>query len=404
MPVSPFAPKMLPVLPQVPGLAMAAEATGLKVSRGGKAARDMLLVRLPEGTRVAGRFTTSQTAAAPVRWCRDVVGRGRARALLVNAGNANAFTGARGEADVVRTAETVAAAMGCAAEEVIIASTGVIGEPLPMEKMLAGIATCAANLSEATPWLHAAEAIGTTDTYPKLCCETWERGHAFGIAKGSGMIAPDLATMLAFLWVTGLEEGSGFEKSLAEACATSFEAITVDGDTSTNDSVVAFALPSGGGAMSTGEAAAHAALAAACANLALQVVADGEGITKLITVDVKGAASQADAKRLAFAIANSPLVKTAIAGEDANWGRVVMAIGKSGARVDPAALSITFGSERVASGGARDPDYSEARAAAYLKTPNIDIHVDLGLGQGAFVARTCDLTHEYIRINADYRS
>ncbi len=402
--ISPFAPKTLPVLPQVPGLAIAAEAVGLKVARGKAAPRDMLLVRLPEGTRVAGRFTTSQTAAAPVRWCREIVARGTARALLVNAGNANAFTGARGEADVIRCAEAVAAQLDCAADEVLVASTGVIGEPLPMDTMMAGITRCAAKLSEATPWLHAAEAIGTTDTYPKLCCEDSGGGRVFGIAKGSGMIAPDLATMLAFLWATGSEASTALQERLTMACATSFEAITVDGDTSTNDTVLAFALPPLEAVVNAPLPASPAPLAAACASLARQVVADGEGISKLITVAVKGAISKGDAKRVAFSIANSPLVKTAIAGQDANWGRVVMAVGKSGARVDPTTLTIAFGDERVASGGARDPDYSETRAAAYLKRPHIDIHVDLGLGQGAFVAYTCDLTHEYIRINADYRS
>lgn len=397
---SPFAPATPAQLQALAALRFSSCASGVKAN----GRPDLLLVALAEGTRVAGRFTTSQTVAAPVRHAKRVCERGYARALLVNSGNANAFTGRAGELAVEHCAARVAERLGVSPEEVIIASTGVIGEPLPLEKLLAGIDLCAAKLSPESSWLEAAEAISTTDTFPKLArAEHSEGVFAQGIAKGSGMISPHLATMLAFLFLEGAQlSAAELASALADASATSFEAITVDGDCSTNDSVVAFALPGPG--PGPGRGAGPEVLGALCAELAEQVVSDGEGISKRFDVSVRGAADVASAKQVALAIANSPLVKTAMAGQDANWGRVVMAIGKSGVTVDQNALRIAFGEHLVAEAGARAASYDEAQVSAYLKAPRVVIHVDLALGEAAFRVMASDLTHGYIRINADYRS
>jgi glutamate N-acetyltransferase / amino-acid N-acetyltransferase len=408
--ISPFAPGRLPELPPVEGVRLAAAEAGIRY-RGRK---DLLLVRFEPAAAVAGVFTTSRCASAPVEWCREHLKAGRSRALVVNSGNANAFTGMRGRQAAEATAAAAARAVGCGPDEVFLASTGVIGEPLdpaPFERHLGQLAR------EAEPdrFADAARAIMTTDTYPKLATRTVELGgrtvRLNGIAKGSGMIAPDMATMLAFLFTDAYVPEPDLQGMLERAVAGSFNAITVDGDTSTSDTVLLFA---------TGEAAAGAApgaedgepaydalaeaLDALCLDLAHQIVKDGEGCSKFVEVRVAGAQSDASARRIAASIANSPLVKTAIAGEDANWGRVVMAVGKAGEPADRDRLAIWFGPHKVAEAGERSASYSEEAVSAYMRASELAIRVDLGLGGGQAVMWTCDLTRDYIAINADYRS
>ena len=359
-------------------------------------------------------FTTSRCASAPVDWDRALLPAGAARALVVNSGNANAFTGMKGRAAVEATAASAAAAVDCRVEEVFLASTGVIGEPLDPAPFAAHLGRLAA---EARPggFMEAARAIMTTDTFPKVATRRVETpGGSItinGIAKGAGMIAPDMATMLSFIFTDAPIGARPLQASLAEAVAGSFNAITIDSDTSTSDTVLAFAT---GAARASGVAdldadaaaldAFRSALADLCLDLAHQVVRDGEGATKFIEVAVSGAADDRSAKRVALAIGNSPLVKTAIAGEDANWGRVVMAVGKAGEPADRDRLAIHFGEHRVAFEGERDPDYSEEAVSAYMKNSDLTLRVDLGLGDGRATIWTCDLTAEYVAINADYRS
>jgi glutamate N-acetyltransferase / amino-acid N-acetyltransferase len=372
---------------------------------------DLTLAELAEGTSVAGVFTKSACASSEVELGRQNIAQGRARALVVNAGNSNAFTGWRGREAVEAIMAQVSEAFGCPAEEVFVSSTGVIGVPLPKDKARAGIAAALA----ATPctFEDATHAIGTTDTFPKgagasaMIGDT--RVELAGIIKGSGMIAPDMATMLGYIFTDAEVAPAFLQEALELANAATFSCITVDGDTSTSDTVMAFATGKAGNARieswtSPGADAFAAALADVCRNLAQLVVRDGEGARKFITIRVSGAVSDASARAVGLSIANSPLVKTAIAGEDANWGRVVMAVGKAGEPADRDRLSIAFGGIWTAKNGLPVEGYDEAPVAAHLKGEEIDIAVNLGLGDGRATVWTCDLTHGYIAINADYRS
>ncbi len=372
---------------------------------------DLTYVTLPEGTSVAGVLTQSRCPSPEVEWCRAALTLGQARALVVNAGNSNAFTGHRGRAAVEAVAARAAAHLGCKPSDVFVASTGVIGVPLPIDKAEAGLD--AAFAAEPCDWLAAAETIGTTDTYAKGASVTAiVDGRSVtlnGIIKGSGMIAPDMATMLGFIFTDAAVEAPFLERALSAANAPSFSCITVDGDTSTSDTVLAFATGAAGNRPlvdddSLGADAFRAALADLCRQLALLVVRDGEGATKLIEIQVDGADSDRSAHRIAMSIANSPLVKTAIAGEDANWGRVVMAVGKAGEPAERDQLAIRFGTTQVARDGLAVEGYDEAPVAAHLKGDHVEIGVELGLGDGRATVWTCDLTHGYISINADYRS
>jgi glutamate N-acetyltransferase/amino-acid N-acetyltransferase len=407
--VSPLAPKRFPRLPDVAGVRLAAGSAGL----GYRGRRDLLLVELAPGTTAAGVLTRSSTAAPPVDWCRAGLKGGRARALVVNAGNANAFTGRVGLDAVETTARAAAKAIGGQPAEVFVASTGVIGEPLPVERLVRALPGLKRRL-ESGAWKAAADAIRTTDTYAKGAGAVAEiDGRAInivGFAKGSGMIAPDMATMLAFVFTDARLPAPVLKSVLRSANARSFNAITVDSDTSTSDTVLLFA---------TGKGPSHrpvetatdpclkdfrAKLGAVMTDLAQQIVRDGEGASKFVTVTVTGAESARAARRIALAIANSPLVKTAIAGEDANWGRIVMAVGKAGEKADRDRLAIRIGDVLVAEHGAVHPDYVEAEAARHMKGREIDIAVDVGVGRGRATVWTCDLTHGYIDINADYRT
>lgn len=407
-PVSPLAPKSYPDLPEVAGVRFATAEAGIKY----KNRTDVLLATFSPGTTVAGVFTTSRCPSAPVDWCRDNLGGGVARALLVNSGNANAFTGKKGKAAVALSAEIVSKALDIAPSEIFLASTGVIGEPLPAEKF-AGVTASLVERQAAGPWIDAAKAIMTTDTYPKVATATVEFDGVpvviSGIAKGSGMIAPDMATMLSFIFTDLPIAAPVLQALLKPAVDTSFNAVTVDSDTSTSDTCLVFATGKADVAAieSLEDPRAEvfgAALADVLNELAIHVVRDGEGATKMVTITVEGAASDKSAFRIAQSIGNSPLVKTAIAGEDANWGRIVMAVGKAGEPADRDRLEISFGEIRVATEGERDPSYDEKAVSAYMKNEDIAIRVGLGLGSGRATVYTCDLTHGYITINGDYRS
>ena len=372
---------------------------------------DLTIAELAEGTSAAGVFTKSACASSEVELGREAVKLGRARALVVNAGNSNAFTGWRGRAAVEAIRAQVSGALGCGLDDVFVSSTGVIGVPLPIDKAEAGIA--AALAAEPCGWEDAANAIGTTDTFTKGAGAAAMIGpyrvELAGIIKGSGMIAPDMATMLGYVFTDADVAPAFLQEALDRANAATFSCITVDGDTSTSDTVMVFATGKAGNPRienwdSAGADAFAAALTDVCRQLAQLVVRDGEGARKFITIRVSGATSDASARTIGLAIANSPLVKTAIAGEDANWGRVVMAVGKAGEPADRDRLSIAFGGVWAARNGVPVEDYDEAPVAAHLKGEEIDIAVDLGLGDGHAIVWTCDLTHGYIAINADYRS
>ena len=372
---------------------------------------DLTYVTLNPGTVVAGVVTQSKCPSPEVEWCRAALTLGQARALVVNAGNSNAFTGHRGRAAVEAIAARTAAHLGCQPSDVFVASTGVIGVPLPIDKAEAGLD--AAFAAEPCGWDDAAATIMTTDTFAKAAVTRAVVGgktvNLVGIVKGSGMIAPDMATMLGFIFTDAAVDPVFLQGALSAANTRSFSCITVDSDTSTSDTVLAFATGTAGNASlvdddSDGADAFRAALADLCHQLALLVVRDGEGATKLIEITVAGADSDRSAHRIAMSIANSPLVKTAIAGEDANWGRVVMAVGKAGEPAERDALSIRFGETQVAEGGLAITGYDEAPVTAHLKGSEISIGVDLGLGDGSATVWTCDLTHGSIAINADYRS
>ena len=410
-PVSPLAPAGFPDLPRIAGAEFAAGAAGVRYA----GRDDVMVARLAPGSTLAGVFTRSATRSAPVLDGEAKLARMRAAcengaAFVVNAGNSNAFTGAAGVASVAAISEAAAEALGVPAGCVLSSSTGVIGEPLPHERITAALPALAGGLSpDGLP--ACARAIMTTDTFAKgACAEVALAGGTVriaGIAKGSGMIAPDMATMLAYIFTDAAIPRPGLQRLLGRLTNRTFNAITVDGDTSTSDTVLLAATGKGPaiGDLRGADARAFAdALEGVMRDLAMQIVRDGEGATKFLAVRVTGAASATDARRVAMAIANSPLVKTAVAGEDANWGRVVMAVGKSGARADRDRLSIAFGPVRVAENGARVPGYSETEASAYMKGSELEIHVDLGLGKAADTVWTCDLTHRYIDINADYRS
>jgi len=407
--ISPLAPKSFAHLPPLAGVRLATGEAGIKYRN----RTDVLLAMLAPGTEVAGVLTKSKTAAAPVDWCRAQLKRGQARALVVNSGNANAFTGQAGMAGARAVAEAASAVIGCKASDVFLASTGVIGEPLPAEKITRILGKVADDAS-ASGWRAAAEAIMTTDTYPKLATATamidGVKVTLNGIAKGSGMIAPDMATMLAFVFTDASLPAAVLQECLNAGVGPSFNSITVDSDTSTSDTLLLFATGKGAkhGAVTKASdkrlAGFRRSLDALLLDLALAVVKDGEGAQKLIQVDVTGAESNDAARRVALSVANSPLVKTAIAGNDANWGRVVMAVGKSGEAADRDRLKISFGSQVVAEKGARAPKYDEAAATKAVTGREVQIAVDLGLGKGVARVWTCDLTHGYIDINGSYRS
>ena len=408
LPVSPLAPKNPPRLPPLPGVEIAVGNSGTRY----QGRPDVLLMRFPKGTTVAGLLTRSSMPGAPVDWCRKQLPKGKARALVVNAGNANVFTGKAGRQAVEAVAAAAAKVAGCAAGEVMLASTGVIGQILPHEKIAATVTSIAGQLAF-DAWRHAAETIRTTDTFAKVATATAEIGgvpvRINGFAKGSGMIAPDMATMLCFVATDAKLPAEVLQALLAKGNDLSFNCLTVDGDTSTSDTLLMFA---------TGQAK-HVAIKTAgdaklrhfaealnglLADLAEQVARDGEGAKKLVTVNVSGAANAKSARRIALAIANSPLVKTAIAGEDANWGRIVMAVGKSGEKADRDKLVVTIGGQQVTQNGMIRPGYDEAKATMHLRGSEVTIGVDVGVGKATAKVWTCDLTHGYIDINADYRS
>jgi glutamate N-acetyltransferase/amino-acid N-acetyltransferase len=407
--VSPLAPKGFPKLPPLAGVRLGTTAAGVRYAQ----RTDVLLALLAPGTQVAGVFTTSKTASAPVLWCRDKLKGGEARVLVVNSGNANAFTGKAGMEGVKEIAAEAAAVAGCRPDQVFMASTGVIGEPLPSHKITA-VLSALSRETAAGNWKAAADAIMTTDTYPKaasaIAMIDGVKVTINGIAKGSGMIAPDMATMLSFVFTDANLPASVLQECLSAGVGPSFNSITVDSDTSTSDTLILFATGKGGKHTAITKASDkkltefRRALDAVLLDLALQVVKDGEGAQKLIRIDVTGAESDVAAKRIALSIANSPLVKTAIAGNDANWGRIVMAVGKSGEAADRDKLKISFGGHVVAEKGMRAAKYNEATATKAVTGREVNIAVDLELGKGAARVWTCDLTHGYIDINGSYRS
>ncbi|MGI9521343.1 MAG: bifunctional glutamate N-acetyltransferase/amino-acid acetyltransferase ArgJ [Hyphomicrobiaceae bacterium] len=403
---SPFAPATVPQMPVIGGVRFAAVEAGIKYQN----RKDLLLAVVDEGTVVGGVLTKSKTRSAPVLWCLEQLAHGRARALVVNAGNANAFTGQRGDATVKLTAKSAAEAVGCPTEEVYLASTGVIGEPLEAADFAHRLSDMADNLSPHA-WADAASSIMTTDTFPKMASTSIGQGketiQIAGIAKGSGMIAPNMATMLSFIFTDAKISQSILQDLTARAASKTFNCITVDSDTSTSDTLLVFAT--GASAASVIASETHisefgAALHDVMQDLAFQVVRDGEGISKFITIRVTGAENNEAAHRIAMAMGNSPLLKTAIAGEDANWGRVVMAVGKAGEQADRDRLRIQFGPYLLANDGERVSDYREDLVSDYMKNDEIKIEVDVGIASGSATIWTCDLTHGYISINADYRS
>lgn len=405
--ISPFAPPQFPALPAVAGVEIGAVYAGLRYKPG---RNDVLLVRLAPGTTMAGVFTQSLTASAAVLRSREAMlaSGGSARALVVAAGNSIAGTGEQGDVACRAVMDAVARRAGCMPDEVQFGATGVIGEPFPTERLVEALPGCTVG-----DWEVAARTIATTDTYPKGACRTATIHGTpvtlVGIVKGSGMVAPNMATMLGYIFTDARLTHAVLQPCLSRACDKSFNCITVDSDTSTSDTILAFATGAAGNAA---VAAADdpaladfcAALDALCLDLAHQVVKDGEGAQKFIVIRVTGAATDADARMLGMAIANSPLVKTAIAGGDANWGRIVMAVGKAGPAIDPDNLSVRFGGIEICARSQRVDGYDEAPVAAHLAGREIDIAVDVGLGAGSATVYTCDLTHGYIAINADYRS
>lgn len=407
--ISPLAPTNVPDMPAIAGVRLATAAAGIRYA----GRTDVLLTLFEAGTSVAGVFTKSKCPSAPVEWCRDKLKAGKARALVVNSGNANAFTGKSGRDACKFTAQIAARAIGCKPADIFLASTGVIGEPLKAEAF-DGVMEGLVARAQAGDFLAAARAIMTTDTFPKVATAIAKIGKAKitinGIAKGAGMIAPDMATMLSFIFTDAAISSAALQALLKEGVADTFNAVTIDGDTSTSDTLMMFATGQAPGCPRIARATDprlkdfKKALLKVLANLSEQVARDGEGARKLVEIVVEGAVSKASARRIAMSIANSPLVKTAIAGEDANWGRVVMAVGKAGEPADRDKLAIWFGGIRVAHKGARDPAYDEAAVSAEMKKPEIYLKVALGLGKGRDRVLTCDLTKEYVAINGDYRS
>jgi glutamate N-acetyltransferase/amino-acid N-acetyltransferase len=398
-------------MPAIDGVRLSTAAAGIRY----RDRTDVLLVQLEPDTAVAGVLTQSKCASAPVDWCRKNLKSRTARALVVNSGNANAFTGKTGREACQFTARLAAKAVGCRPGDVFLASTGVIGEPLDAGAF-GGVMEGLAATGKTEGWLDAAKAIMTTDTFPKVATAQARIGKSTvtinGFAKGAGMIAPDMATMLAFVFTDAPIAAVALQRLLIDAVADTFNAVTIDGDTSTSDTLLAFATAKAAarGAPRISKASDprlkdfRCAFTMVLANLAEQVARDGEGARKLVEIEVEGAVSKASARRIAMSIANSPLVKTAIAGEDANWGRVVMAVGKAGEPADRDKLAIWFGGIRVAHKGMRDPAYDEAKVSAAMKEQTISLKVALGLGRGRDRVLTCDLTKDYVAINGDYRS
>ena len=407
-PVSPLAPAVTPQLPPIKGVRLAAFAAGIRY----KVRSDLMVAELAPGTTVGGVLTRSLTASAPVEGCRAHLQGGSGRVLVVNAGNANTFTGRRGVADVDATCAAAAAVFGCTPSEVFVSSTGTIGVPLPVEKITSVLPAVKAKM-DAAAWADAAAAIMTTDTFPKVATRQTEiDGKSVtinGMCKGSGMIAPDMGTMLAYVFTDAALDANVVQHLIASGADKSFNCMTVDSDTSTSDTLLMFATGQAGNASVTKIndprlAAFTAALDDMLIELAQLVAKDGEGATKFIEIRVSGAAHKQAAKRIAMSIANSPLVKTAIAGEDANWGRIVMAVGKAGERADRDKLVITFGGTTITRDGGPVEGYDEAPVVAHMKGQNILIKVDVGVGSGSATVWTCDLTHGYIDINGSYRT
>jgi glutamate N-acetyltransferase / amino-acid N-acetyltransferase len=409
--ISPLAPASFPEMPPVAGVRLATAAAGIRYP----GRTDVLLAVFDPGTSVAGVLTRSKCPSAPVDWCRARLKGGGATALVVNSGNANAFTGKSGKASTAMTADFAAAAVGCKPEQVFLASTGVIGEPLDASKFGDVMERLAAAAAPAG-WEAAAKAIMTTDTFPKGAAAMVRFGATAvticGIAKGAGMIAPDMGTMLSFVFTDAPIAPAVLRGLLRDGVEDTLNAVTIDGDTSTSDTLLVFAT---GAAAQRGVdkitratdprlPAFRKGFNAVLADLSEQIARDGEGARKLVEIVVEGAKSKGSARRIARSIANSPLVKTAIAGEDANWGRVVMAVGKAGEPADRDRLSIWFNGIRVAHKGARDPAYDEAAVSAAMQKPEIALKVTLGLGKGRDRVLTCDLTKDYVAINGDYRS
>jgi glutamate N-acetyltransferase/amino-acid N-acetyltransferase len=402
--ISPLAPANAPSLAPIAGVRLA--ATAAKIRYAGR--DDLMLAELAPGTTVAGVFTRNKCPGAPVDWCRKVLPGGRARALVANSGNSNVFTGRAGREVVERTAAETARLLGCAAEEVFISSTGVIGEPPPAERIIAALPLAREALSE-SGWDRAARAIMTTDTFPKLATATAELGGKRitlnGFCKGSGMIAPDMATMLAYLFTDAAIEPGALQAMLTEANARSFNCVTVDGDTSTSDTLLLFATGAAGNSKLTRpDPSFLRALESVTVDLAQQLARDGEGAEKFVTIRVAGAESAEAARRIGLSVGNSPLVKTAIAAGDANWGRIVMAVGKAGEAADRDRLAVRVGGTLIAEKGGPVPGYDEKPVAAHMAGREILIELDLGLGSGAATVWTCDLTHRYVDINGSYRS
>jgi glutamate N-acetyltransferase/amino-acid N-acetyltransferase len=406
--LSPLAPESFPDMPPIAGVTLAGGPIGIRY----KNRPDLFVALLAAGTAVAGCYTKSLTASAPVEWCRKAQKHGSLRAIVCNSGNANAFTGSLGVASVERTVDYAAKLFGAKPHEIFVASTGVIGEPLPDEKITGGLKGVA-DTATAEDWQAAATAIMTTDTFPKGATATCEidgkRVTINGIAKGSGMIAPDMATMLAFVFTDAAISPAVLQKALSRSVDRSFNSITVDSDTSTSDTLILAATGKAGNKPITdtkdpGLRRFRKALDKVLIDLAQQVVRDGEGAEKFIAITVTGAQNRKAARRIGLAIANSPLIKTAIAGEDANWGRIVMAVGKSGEKANRDKLRIRIGGVLVAADGQRVEGFDETPVAAHIKTREIDIEVDVGIGKGEATVWTCDLTHRYIDINAGYRS
>ena len=410
--ISPLAVS-LPALPALAGVRLSATAAGIRY----QGRTDVVMMEVAPNSTVAGVFTANKCPGAPIDWCRASLKGGKARVVVVNAGNANVFTGKAGHDACAATAAAAAKLAGCTAKQVFVASTGVIGEVLPHEKIVAVLPTLQDGLSDDN-WEAAARGIMTTDTFPKASTRTAQIGDATvritGIAKGSGMIAPDMATMLCFIFTDAKIPADALQAMLKKGVDASFNCTTVDSDTSTSDTVLLIAtgqtkhprIPAAdaGAARNRMLADFAKALNDLLLDLALQVTRDGEGAQKLVKIDVTGATSAKSAKKIAMAVANSPLVKTAIAGEDANWGRIVMAVGKSGEPADRDKLSIGVGGVWMAKDGAVIPGYDEAPVVAHMKGLEVDIAIDIGLGKGAATAWTCDLTHGYIDINGSYRS
>lgn len=408
LPPSPLAPATMPSLPPIAGVRLAAGSAGLRYS--GRA--DLTLAVFAPGTTIGGVFTTSTTCGVPIEWGRARIGGGQARALVVNSGNANVMNGEIGKTTARKTAEAASAVAGCDVDQVFLASTGVIGEPFYPDKIVAGVQTLGEALSE-DAFEDAARAIMTTDTFPKWATRTVEiDGKTVtinGIAKGSGMIAPNMATMLAYIFTDAAVEHEALQQMTHFCAERSFNCVTVDGDTSTSDMCLVFATGQAGNRPIAASRERRArdffiALRDLMIELAQLVARDGEGAQKAISITVTGATSRQAARRIALSIGNSPLVKTAIAGSDANWGRIAMAVGKSGEKARREALAIKIGGVPIAEDGGIVPGYDETPVAEHLAGREIDITVDVGVGRGWATIWTCDLTHGYIDINADYRS